>query len=268
MNVSHLLVVLLLLQLSGCAAADQVALALNPDQLLRLTSVQQGDPAKGARAARAKPKDAKSRQLQPIISIGSKATLPSWSIAAPRPGGLLRHSLAPSELFKRVSPSVYTVATPGAQGSAVAVSQKELVTTCHVVLQGPTVTLTHGPTTLKADVVSADLQTDRCFLRVQEGELVPVPGFRDYSTLSIGETVYTIGSPRGFTNTLGAGLLSGLRSGDDQKTEFIQITAPLSAGSSGGGLFDDRGNLIGVTSFTIRDSQSLNFALSASQFWR
>jgi hypothetical protein len=67
--------------------------------------------------------------------------------------------------------------------------------------------------------------------------------------------------------TLGAGLMSGLRTGDDE-TEYIQITALLSAGSSGGGLFDDRGNLIGVTSFTIRDAQNLNFAIAASQFWR
>ena len=125
----------------------------------------------------------------------------------------------------------------------------------------------HGATTLKADVVGADPVTDRCLLRVQDGGLVPVPGLRDYTTLTIGEAVYTIGSPQGLANTLGAGLLSGLRTGDD-KTEYIQITAPLSAGSSGGGLFDDRGNLIGITSFTIRDSQNLNFAIAASQFWR
>jgi S1-C subfamily serine protease len=42
----------------------------------------------------------------------------------------------------------------------------------------------------------------------------------------------------------------------------------VSAGSSGGGLFDDRGNLIGIVSFTIKDAQNLNFAIAASQFWR
>jgi S1-C subfamily serine protease len=175
--------------------------------------------------------------------------------------------LAPSELFRRLSPSVYTVSTPTSQGSAIAVSPSELVTTCHVVAQSRTVALINGATTLKADVVAADPATDRCFLRVQDGEVVPVPGLRDYSTLTIGEAVYTIGSPQGLANTLGAGLLSGLRTGNG-KTEYIQITAPLSAGSSGGGLFDDRGNLIGITSFTIRDSQNLNFAIAASQFWR
>ena len=60
--------------------------------------------------------------------------------------------------------------------------------------------------------------------------------------------------------------MSGLRKSED--TQFIQITAPVSKGSSGGGLFDDRGNLIGVTTFTIQDSQNLNFAIAASQFWQ
>ena len=53
-----------------------------------------------------------------------------------------------------------------------------------------------------------------------------------------------------------------------ENVEYVQITAPVSRGSSGGGLFDDRGNLIGVTTFTIQDSQNLNFAIAASQFWQ
>jgi len=174
-------------------------------------------------------------------------------------------------LFKRLSQSVYTVlgeasAAPSSQGSAVAVSPREAVTNCHVVSQGRTITLINGNTTLKAEIVAADLTTDRCFLRV-EGELLPVPGFRDYETLVVGETVYTIGSPKGLVNTLGSGLLSGLRTVED-KMEYIQISAPISSGSSGGGLFDERGNLIGVTTFTIRDAQNLNFALAASQFFK
>jgi S1-C subfamily serine protease len=54
----------------------------------------------------------------------------------------------------------------------------------------------------------------------------------------------------------------------DGEPQYIQITAPVSEGSSGGGLFDERGNLIGVTTFTVCDSQNLNFAIAASEFWR
>ena len=127
--------------------------------------------------------------------------------------------------------------------------------------------LANATTTLKAEVVLADRSTDRCYLRALEGELEPVSGFRDYGSLAVGEVVFTIGSPKGLVNTLGHGLLSGLRRSEGD-TEYIQITAPVSEGSSGGGLFDDRGNLIGVTTFTLRDFQNLNFAIAASQFWR
>jgi serine protease Do len=267
MIVSRLLVVLALSCLGGCAAADKFALALAPDQLLSLAPNQQNRATRPALDVRAKPKNTKPLQRQPDVASSPEPILPAWTNPPQRPSRVLRYSLEPSELFKRVSPSIYTVTAVGSQGSAVAISPKELVTACHVVLRDRTVTLINGATTMKADVVGADAATDRCLLRVQDGELVPVPGVRDYSALTIGEAVYTIGSPRGLANTLGAGLLSGLRTAEN-KVEYIQTTAPLSAGSSGGGLFDDRGNLIGVTSFTLADSQSLNFAIAASQFWR
>jgi len=110
-------------------------------------------------------------------------------------------------------------------------------------------------------------QNGPCYLRVLDGELEPVSGFRGYASLSVGEVVFTIGSPEGLINTLGDGLLSGLRRSEDG-IEYVQITAPVSPGSSGGGVFDDRGNLIGISTFTIRDAQNLNFAIAASHFWR
>jgi len=147
------------------------------------------------------------------------------------------------------------------------VSSKEAITNCHVVANAKSIILANGVRTLSAKVVSADPSTDRCYLRVADGELDPVSGIRDYTTLAVGEAVFTIGSPKGLVNTLGSGLLSGLRKSEGE-SEYIQITAPVSEGSSGGGLFDDRGNLIGVTTFTVRDSQNLNFAIAASEFWR
>jgi serine protease Do len=42
----------------------------------------------------------------------------------------------------------------------------------------------------------------------------------------------------------------------------------MSPGSSGGGLFDNAGNLIGITTFLLRGSQNLNFAIAADTFWK
>lgn len=151
------------------------------------------------------------------------------------------------------------------QGSAVAVSKSELLTNCHVVEDLPLIVLLQEETILLAELVSADPAGDRCVLLAEEPVLQPVSGIRRFDTLKVGEDVYTIGAPHGLQLSLGAGFVSGLRERAGQR--LIQTTAPISPGSSGGGLFDGAGNLVGVTTFLLRDSQAIAFALSAEEFW-
>jgi len=270
MKSSILLVGLLPFLLGGCAATEQDMLAFATDDVRQRATQRQVE-------RRAKTKTAKQLQPQlpaaPLVGA-SEPSLPPWSVPSPKPLRVLRSTLTPSELFTKVSPAVYALAAEGqpprqrtSHGSAVAISSKEAITNCHVVANAKSIILANAARTLRAEVVSADPLPDRCYLRVPEGELDPVSGIRDYTTLAVGEAVFTIGSPKGLVNTLGSGLLSGLRKSEGE-AEYIQITAPVSEGSSGGGLFDDRGNLIGVTTFTVRDSQNLNFAIAASEFWR
>jgi len=276
MRSSRLMGILLLLPgLAGCSAAEQTMSALLPDPYKRwpslgLVAINQDRTTE--RAAVPRPKPATPPRPAPNALAPVEVSLPAWSVPATKPSTTLRYALPPSDLFRRLSPSVYTVSVSGqdarksSQGSAVAISAREAVTNCHVVAQGNAIRLINGTINLKAEIVATDPALDRCFLRA-EGGLEPVPGFRDYDSLQVGETVYTIGSPKGLGNSLGSGLLAGLRKSEDG-ADYVQITAPVSAGSSGGGLFDDRGNLIGITTFTIRDSQNLNFALAASHFFK
>jgi S1-C subfamily serine protease len=81
----------------------------------------------------------------------------------------------------------------------------------------------------------------------------------------VGERAYSVGTPSGLEQTLGEGLISGLR--EDKGIKLVQTSAPISPGSSGGGLFDASGNLIGITTFMLRETQSLNFAIAAQEFW-
>ena len=260
MRLSRSLVALALSCLSGCAA-ERVVLGFAPDQ-------------QRATEPRPKAKTAKLHRSKPaaIPESAAEPALPPWTMRLPKPTGVLQYTLSPPQLFKQVSPAVYAVLGQAShqvtsQGSAVAVSPKEAITNCHVVARAQAITLASANGTFRAEVVSADRKTDRCYLRVLDGELQPVPGLRDHATLAVGEAVFTIGSPKGLVNTLAHGLVSGLRRSEDD-IDYIQITAPVSDGSSGGGVFDDRGNLIGITTFTIRNSQNLNFAIAASQFWR
>ena len=263
MNSRVMIAMLMLSGLTGCAPVEHIVVGFLPDHVRNLSQLTMQPierPAARPKVAKPPPKP------EPALARVPELSFPSWSIPSPRPLRTLRYVLAPSELFKRLSASVYVVSTSGSQGSAVAISARELITACHVVTRGGTITLINGNAIIKAEVIASDLATDRCWLRA-DGELMPVPGFREADSLVVGETVYTIGSPKGLVNSLGSGLLAGLRTAEDG-TEYIQITAPVSSGSSGGGLFDDKGNLIGIVTFTIRDAQNLNFAISGSMFWR
>jgi tetratricopeptide (TPR) repeat protein len=86
----------------------------------------------------------------------------------------------------------------------------------------------------------------------------PIP-VRRSSDVSVGERVYAIGSPGGLEVTLSEGLVSGLR--DFENVSVIQTSAAISHGSSGGGLFDSEGRLVGITTFFLKGGQNLNFAL-------
>ena len=80
--------------------------------------------------------------------------------------------------------------------------------------------------------------------------------------VQVGETVYAVGNPRGLEGTFSDGIISSIRPVGTDK--LIQITAPLSPGSSGGPVLNRRGEVIGVSVLTIRDGQNLNFAIPAN----
>jgi hypothetical protein len=200
--------------------------------------------------------------------------------SAPRPAPLAEPGATPrptlQALYRNLSGSVWLVAvergsvtTWSGIGSAVAVSRDTLLTNCHVVRGARRIELRRGRTSLAATILAGDPRTDRCLLRTTGAGLTPVPGLRDMGSLAVGERVYTIGNPSGLEATFGEGIISGLRQSGGIR--LIQTTAPASPGSSGGGLFDARGNLLGITTFLIRapgDTDTFRFAIAAEEYWR
>lgn len=82
----------------------------------------------------------------------------------------------------------------------------------------------------------------------------------DSSKLNRGQNIYTIGSPVGLMNTLSNGLVGSIRE------QSIQITAPISPGSSGGVLLDEYGKVVGITSSGIIEGENLGFAIPINLF--
>jgi Trypsin-like peptidase domain len=74
-----------------------------------------------------------------------------------------------------------------------------------------------------------------------------------------GQRVLVIGNPEGLQGTVSDGIISAFR-GD---REYIQITAPVSPGSSGSPVLDESGQVIGMATLVYREGQNLNFAISS-----
>jgi hypothetical protein len=84
--------------------------------------------------------------------------------------------------------------------------------------------------------------------------------FGDSDFLNTGEPVVAIGNPLGLDRSVSNGIISGIR--NESNIKVIQMTAPVSAGSSGGPIFNERGEVIGITTLaTIFGAQNLNFAI-------
>jgi len=181
---------------------------------------------------------------------------------------LAAHALTPEELFRLASPSIWTVKAmdeggrPLALGSAVVVGAGQLVTNCHVLRKASAVTVRRDRIQHAARLVHPDTARDLCLLEVTALS-APSVSVAPISDLRVGQKVFAIGSPAGLEQTISDGLVSALRRKGDA-LEYIQISAPISEGSSGGGLFDDNGNLVGITTATLGGSaQSINFARPA-----
>jgi hypothetical protein len=107
-------------------------------------------------------------------------------------------------------------------------------------------------------VTAIDKTNDLALLKVTMSGIKPLP-LGNSSDVKIGETVYVAGNPKRLEGTFSDGIISSRR-GPDTK-ERLQMTAPISPGSSGGPVLNSKGEVIGVSYMTIASGQNLNFAI-------
>lgn len=157
--------------------------------------------------------------------------------------------------------------TSGA-GSGVVFSDAGLIVTNHHVIDGADeikVRLTNGDE-YGAELIASDAQSDLAVLRIDAENLTPVV-LGDSDTLNVGESVIAIGNPLG---SLGGTVTEGILSAKDreitidgQSMTLLQTSAAINPGNSGGGLFNSKGELIGVVNAKSSgsDIEGLGFAI-------
>ena len=170
------------------------------------------------------------------------------------------------EVFSQVSGSVVRInvanaaGMPVATGSGVAIASGTVITNCHVALRGDNLEVKASGSAYSASVDAADEERDLCRLSVPGLTATPAT-LGSVASVRVGQRVFAIGAPQGLDLTISDGIVSALR--DAQGSKMIQTSAPVSPGSSGGGLFDTSGRLIGVVTFQHKYGQNLNFAVPA-----
>lgn len=169
-------------------------------------------------------------------------------------------------VFEKVRGAVVTITALDEQnqvageGSGVVIGPGKLVTNCHVVQDALQFRVRAGAQELAATVLAGDLRRDLCLLEAK-GLAAPAAAIRLSSELKPGEPVFIVGNPLGFGLAVGSGLVSTIQRSDDDIR--IYTSAPAAPGSSGGGLFDAQGRLVGIVTSRYLGAQNFNMALPA-----
>ena len=204
--------------------------------------------------------------------------LVAWAAVAVSPD--TAYSGSARDVFAEVHNGIVVVAVLDpdgirtAQGSGVVVGRNEVVTNCHVIAGASKIAVIQAAGArgresyrMGATLAARNDERDLCLLHVEELSDPPaaIPVRLGASgAVSIGEEVYAVGAPQGLDLSLTRGIVSQLRNvfGPDSPP-LIQTDAAISPGSSGGGLFNGKGELIGITTFKYSgdSSEGISFAL-------
>ena len=191
-------------------------------------------------------------------------TLMVFLFAVAPPSWASDTELKPSEVFAIDAPSIVILDSfdkagkPVAQGSGVVIAKDIVVSNCHVIENANTASVLYKDQHISSQLLYKDDEHDLCAF-VVKGLNAPPVRMGSTSEVKVGDAAYAIGAPEGLELTLSGGLISSLR--QIPGGVVLQMTTPISPGSSGGGLFDSYARLIGITSYYLTQGEQLNFAL-------
>ena len=179
-------------------------------------------------------------------------------------------SYTATELYNQSVKYVGEIVTYDKSGSEYALgtgfvisSDGKIVTNYHVIedAYSADITINDKKYTI-ASVLAYDADIDLAVLKIDASGLTAATICK--SPVSVGSTVYAIGSSRGMTNTYSQGIITYAdRVIDD--ISYVQHDASITHGNSGGPLINVYGKVIGINTWGISDSQNLNFAVFADE---
>lgn len=175
---------------------------------------------------------------------------------------------APRDIAAKARPAVVLISAMRgddvvSRGSGFAVDASGTIITNRHVIEGAEtlqVQLASGEIYDNVYYIADDQRRDLAILRIPDSGN-PHLSIADEREAAVGDRVFVMGNPMGLEGTFSDGLISAVRTIDG--VTMIQMTAPISSGSSGGPVLNDSGEVIGVATLTMREGQNLNMAVPA-----
>jgi hypothetical protein len=193
--------------------------------------------------------------LKVLYGFGLAPAIASAQVSRPAP--------SIQELARTVVTITVELANGQALGSGVIVDPSGIIATAAHVIQGAqsaNVRTNSGEVLKVEGVIEVDADLDLALIRVA-GFQMPTARLGNSDSLILGQRLFAVGSPMGLEATVTDGLLSSFR--NDGRRKLLQISIPVSHGSSGGPVFNEQGQAVGLVLSGIRPdaAENLNFAL-------
>lgn len=183
----------------------------------------------------------------------------------PAPKEKKRDKLEPADLFKEWAPSVVTISTESPRGSGMGtgfvIDDRGTIATNNHVVDGANkikVKLFDGTMADDVELLETNPEQDLAVLRIKTTDMPDAVVLGDSDEVVVGESVIVIGNPIGLEHTMTDGMVSSRRVYEGKK--YIQMSAPVSPGNSGGPVFNEYGDVIGVTVAKLW-GENLNLAI-------
>jgi S1-C subfamily serine protease len=208
-----------------------------------------------------------------VTSAGAEALLTGLANIGSSTGSA---TLTAKEIYAAASPAVFylqvynSAGTATASGSGFFITSDGVALTCYHVIDDTAsakIQTTDGNIYQVTHVLYYNEDRDVAVIRVSKTSTsgTSVSSFpyltrASLSTVSVGDSVYALGSPLGLSDTFTTGIVSS-KNRVAEGQSFIQTDASISSGSSGGALLNDKGEVIGITAATFSEGQNLNLAI-------
>ncbi len=178
-----------------------------------------------------------------------------------------RESMSAADLFRQNSRSVIIVRTQKGIGSGFFINSKgHIVTNKHVLmdLNKAEIKTVSGNIYKINEIIAEDASGDLVIASTNTPAFESIPVNLTSKLPEVGEKIIVIGNPLGLEQTLTDGIVSAIRT-NQLGVNYLQVTAPISSGNSGGPLLNMYGEVIGVATLQDRRGQNLNFCVAAER---